>query len=192
MSLSKLFFGRLAGHIFSIIFRTLAITFALGSSAVLAQLQNPPLKSLDLLARIGCETGKSLTGDVDLDTGFVAMFGVSEKTYSFRVLNYGSHALMIPAEQCSDPRAIAQKTFFFILSHSFQNRQQVRESYYYLMNNRGQLLNAVHFHDGRSHRFAFASFTMPVRRADFEAEKAIWISKISALPAAQRSRFSTE
>jgi hypothetical protein len=159
--------------------------FALGCSGVLAQQQNASPKALAALARIGCETGTTLDGDIDLDTGYIAMLGVSEKTFSFRILQNGAHAMMIPAEQCSDPRPLAQKTFFFILSHSFQNRQQVRESYYYLTNHRGQLLNAVHFQDGRAHRFAFANSAIPVRRADFEAEKAIWISKISTAPAAQ-------
>jgi hypothetical protein len=170
----------------------LAVAFALCCSGALAQQQNSAAKALDLLARIGCETGTSAAGNIDLDTGYIAMLGVSERTYSLRVLNNGPHAMMIPAEQCSDPRALGPKTFFFILSHSFRNRQQVRESYYYLMNHRGQLLNAVHFQEGRSHRFAFANLAIPVRRADFEAEKAIWISKVSALPAATRAKPGAE
>jgi hypothetical protein len=60
------------------------------------------------------------------------------------------------------------------------------------MNHRGQLLNAVHFQEGRSHRLAFASLAIPVRRADFEAEKTIWISKVSALLAAQRAKSGAE
>ena len=157
--------------------------FGLCCSNASAQQQNSSLKFLALLARVGCETGTALDGNIDLDTGYIAMLGVSAKTYSFRVLQNGPHALMVPAQQCGDPRPLAQTTFFFILSHSFQNRQQIGESYYYLMNHSGQLLKAVHFQQGRAHRFAFANFAMPVRRADFEAEKAIWISKVSALPA---------
>ena len=173
------------------VFGFLAIALALGCSGALAQQQITATKALDLLARIGCETGTPLAGKIDLDTGYIAMLGVSEKTYSMRVIDNGPHAMMISAEQCGDARPLAQKTFQFILSHSFQNRQQVRESYYYLMNNRGQLLNAVHFQQGRSHWFAFANLAIPVRRADFEAEKAIWISKVSALPA-QRGKPGTQ
>ena len=182
MSLSGRFFSwRFAG-----LFGFPIIASALGCLAVLAQPQHLPAKSLDHLARIVCETGKFRAGNIDLDTGFVAMLGVSERTYSLQVLDSGSQAMMIPAEHCGDTRPLAQKTSYFILSHSFQNRQRVRETYYYLMNHRGQLVNAVHYQEGRSHRFAFASPAIPVRRADFEAEKASWISKVSTLGAAQR------
>ena len=47
------------------------------------------------------------------------------------------------------------------------------------MNQHGQLVTAVHFQDGRSHLFAYANPDVPVRRADFEAEKDIWISKVA-------------
>jgi hypothetical protein len=184
----RMYFGRLA----DVVFVFLAITFALGCSGAPAQQQIPSAKALELLARIGCETGTVLAGNVDIDTGYIAMLGVSQKTYSFRVLDNGPHTLMISAEQCGDSRPLAQKTFHFILSHSFQNRQQVRESYYYLMNQRGQLLNAVHFQEGRSRRYVFAGLAIPVRRADFEAEKAIWIAMVSALPEAQRGKPGAE
>jgi hypothetical protein len=106
------------GLVFGFFFGFLAIAFTLCCSGALAQQQTPPVKALDLLARIGRETGTSLAGNIDFDTGYIAMLGVSEKSYSLRVLDNGPHALMISAEQCSDPRPPAQKTFFFILSHT--------------------------------------------------------------------------
>lgn len=137
------------------------------------------------LARLGCETGMFLTGNIDLDTGYIAMLGAGEKAFAVRVVHNGQHTLIIAAEQCRDPRPLEQRSFSFILSHSFQNKSQLRETYYYLMNERGELKNAVHFQQGRSHLFAFADLAMPIRRADFAAEKAVWISKISAAPADQ-------
>ena len=151
----------------------------LGLSAAFAQQSSSPL-ALTQLARLGCETGVFLTGNVDLDTGYISMLGVSEKAYALRVLHNGGHALIIPAEQCRDPRSLEQRPFSFILSHAFQNKNQLREGYYYLINERGELTNAVHFQQGRSHAFAYANLVLPVRRADFEAEKVVWISKISS------------
>ena len=141
-----------------------------------------------LLARVACESGARLDGNIDLDTGYIAMLGVGEKAYSFRVINNGPHALMIPANQCGDLRLFGNKPFIFILSHSFQNQHRIREGYHYLMNQRGELLNAVHFQDGRSHLFAFANPEIPVRRADFEAEKEVWISRVADMAVLRKAR----
>ncbi|HTS40591.1 MAG TPA: hypothetical protein VMH84_08645 [Xanthobacteraceae bacterium] len=131
-----------------------------------------------LLARAGCETGTAFNGDVDLETGYLAMLGVSAKNFAFHVMHRGPRALMIATELCRDPRPFEQKSFAVILTHSFRNDSQIRESYYYLTNQNGQLLNAVQFQEGRAHLFAYADLAPPVRRADFESEKAIWLSKI--------------
>ena len=168
------------------------MTFILASSSTQAQQQSSQSRALANLARVGCDTGNPMHGSVDLDTGYIAMLGVSEKTYSMQVLNNGRHALMIPTEQCRDPRPLGQKPFSFILSHFFQNRNHIREGYYYLMNLRGQLVNAVHFQEGRSHIFAFTDPNIPVRRADFEAEKAIWISKFAALAAPRNTKYDAD
>ncbi len=168
------------------------MAFAIGCSSAPAQQQDSARNALALLARVGCETGAKLDGDVQLETGYLAMLGVSAKAYSFRVLNNGAHSMMIPAQQCRDPLPHEQKSFSFILSHSFQNANRIREGYHYLMDQRGQLLNAVHFQEGRSHLFAFVNFTIPVRRADFEAEKAIWIAKVSDFPARQKAKLDAE
>ena len=144
------------------------LLLAIGCSSALAQQPGPPPSSIVLLARIGCETG-------------AAMLGLSADAFSFRVINNGPHALMIPAKQCDDFRLRENKPFVFVLSHTFQNQNRIRESYYYLMNQRGDLLNAVHFQDGRSHPFAYASPDMPIRRADFAAEKEVWISRVAEL-----------
>jgi hypothetical protein len=158
---------------------SLIIVFAFASVNADAQAPDAPPQALAQLIEVACETGTRLSGDIDLDTGYVAMLGVGERSFSFQVLRSGVRAMMIPADRCAAPRALAAKPAFFILSHSFQNRQNVREGYYYLMDQRGQLINAVHFQQGRSHRFAFAAI-VPLRRADFEAEKSMWISKVSA------------
>ena len=170
----------------NLVFGFLVAGIAFGISSALAQQPHSQPTALALLARAGCETGTPLDGTVDLDTGYVAMLGIGEKAYSFRVMRDGARVLMIPAVHCSDSRALESRPFMLILSHSFQNQQRVREVFYYLMNQSGQLLNAVHFQDGRSHRFAFANPDIPVRRADFEAEKDIWISKLSELTALHR------
>jgi hypothetical protein len=162
-----------------------ALVLAFGCSSAPAQQQMSSPDTLALLARAGCESGSPLDGNVDFETGYLAMLGMGEKAYSFRVMRDGTRALMIPAAHCSDPRAL-ERPFNLILSHSFQNQQRVREGFYYLMNQQGQLLNAVHFQDGRSHLFAFANPDIPVRRADFEAEKDIWISKIAESAALRR------
>ena len=169
----------LSRHPISRAFYLTAIVLAFGwSSAPAQQPQLPPTVSA-LLARAGCETGTALDGNVGLDTGYIAMLGMGEKAYSFRVMRDGVRVLMIPAEHCSDPRPLESRPFILILSHSFQNQNRVREGYHYLMNQHGQLVTAVHFQDGRSHLFAYANPDVPVRRADFEAEKDIWISKVA-------------
>jgi hypothetical protein len=162
------------------------LAFSLPSAT--AQTQSAPPSSLMLLARAGCETGAKLDGTVDFDTGYVAMLGMGEKAYSFRVIRDGAHTLMIPVEHCNDPRPFESRPFMIILSHSFQNQYRVREGFHYLMNGHGQLVTAVHFQDGRSHLFAFANPDVPVRRADFEAEKDIWISKVTEMAALRRAR----
>jgi hypothetical protein len=164
------------------------LVLAFSCSSAPEQQQNSPPNTIALLARIGCETGAAIEGAIDLDTGYVAMLGVSAGAYSFRVMNNGPHALMIPAKQCGDLRLSEKKPFVFILSHSFQNQNRIREGYYYLMNQRGEMLNAVHFQDGRSHVFAYANPEMPIRRADFEAEKVVWISRITELVAARGAK----
>ena len=166
----------------------ITLVFALGYSSAQAQQSYSPQSALALLARAGCETGTPLDGNVDLDTGYIAMLGMGDKAYSFRAVRDGVRVLMIPAVHCRDPRALESRPFTLILSHAFQNQQHIREGYYYLMNQRGQLVNAVHFQDGRSHLFAFANPDIPVRRADFEAEKDIWISKIAESAAFRRVR----
>jgi hypothetical protein len=170
----------------NLVFAFVAAGIAFGISNALAQQPQSPSTALTLLARASCETGTPLDGIVDLDTGYIAMLGVGEKAYSLRVLRDGVRVLMIPAVHCGDLRALESRPFMLILSHSFQNQQRVREGYYYLMNEHGQLMNAIHFQDGRSHRFAFANPDNPVRRADFEAEKDIWISKIAESAALRR------
>jgi hypothetical protein len=192
------FLRRSIGRVIPIV----ALAFALGCSSANAQQQDSSRNALVLLARAGCETGAALDGDVQLETGYLAMLGVSAKAYSFRVLNNGAHSVMIPAEQCRDPlpqeqspnerSPQEQKSFVFILSHSFQNTNRIREGYHYLMDQRGQLLNAVHFQEGRSHLFAFVNLTIPVRRADFEAEKAIWIAKVSDFSVRQKAKLDTD
>ena len=163
----------------------IALMVALGCSSASAQQQISSPDTLALLARTGCESGMPLAGNVDLDTGYLAMLGMGEKAYSFRVMRDGTRTLMIPAAHCNDPRTLESRPFILILSHSFQNQQRVREGFHYLMNQRDELVNAVHFQDGRSHLFAFANPDVPVRRADFEAEKDIWITKVAELAAAR-------
>jgi len=141
-----------------------------------AKPQEPPLDGMTLLARIGCDTGTLLEGTVALDTGYIAMLGLAEKGYSLRVMNDGQHTLMIPAQACGERREPR-----FILSHVFLNEQRVREGYYYLMNQTGALVSAVHYREGRSHLFAYIKSDLPVHRADFEAEKVIWFSKAGEL-----------
>ncbi len=170
----------------NLVFGFVAAGIAFGISSAPAQQPHSQSDSLSLLARAGCEIGTPLDGIVDLDTGYVAMLGIGEKAYSFRVMRDGVRVLMIPAAHCGDPQALERQPFTLILSHSFQNQQRVREVFYYLMNQGGQLVNAVHFQDGRSHRFAFANSDIPIRRADFEAEKDIWMSKIAELTASRR------
>jgi hypothetical protein len=152
------------------------MVLALWCGGAPAQQPESPIATLELLARVGCESGAAIDGNIDIETGYVAMLGVAGSVYSFRVMHSGVHALMIPAAQCGRGPLQAGEPFLFILTHSFQNAQRVRESYYYLMNQRGQLVNAVHYQDGRSHLFAYVSTDVPVRRADFEAEKIIWLS----------------
>ena len=161
------------------------MTFVLASSSTQAQQQSSQSRALANLARVGCVTGAPVSGKIDLDTGFIAMLGVSESVYSLQMLKNGRHTLMIPTEQCHDPRLLESKPFLFILSHFFQNWHRIFEGYHYLMNQSGQLVNAVHYQQGRSHIFAFADPAMPVRRADFEAEKAIWIAKFASLATAR-------
>ena len=172
----------------NLVFGFLAAGIAFSFSNALAQQPHSQPNALAQLARAGCETGTPLDGNVDLDTGYIAMLGMGEKAYSFRVVRDGVRELMIPAVHCRVPRALESRPFVLILSHSFQNQQHVREGYYYLMNQHGQLVNAVHFQDGRSHLFAFANPDIPVRRADFEAEKDIWISKIAESATLRRVR----
>ena len=172
----------------NLVFGFLAAGIAFGISSALTQQPLSQPTALALLARAGCETGTPLDGNIDLETGYVAMLGMGEKAYSFRVMRDGVRVLMIPAVHCVDPRALESRPFMLILSHSFQNQQHVREVFYYLTDQHGYLLNAVHFQDGRSHRFAFANPDIPIRRADFEAEKDIWISKIAESAALRRVR----
>jgi hypothetical protein len=168
----------------------------LGSVAGLVAIAGPqaadlPIKAqtvehaLATLARLGCETGASLQGNIDLDTGYIAMLGVSEKSYAMQVLKNGRHTLMIPTEQCRDLRSPEQKPFAFILSHYFKNRHQIREVYHYLMDQSGHLMNVVQFQEGRSRMYAFADPSTPLHRADFEAEKATWLLKFAALATAR-------
>jgi hypothetical protein len=179
-------------HPISRAFYLIAMALAFGrSSAPAQQPQLQPTVSVRL-ARAGCEIGTALNGNVGLDTGYIAMLGVGEKAYSFRVMRDGARVLMIPAEQCSDPRPIESRPFILILSHSFQNENRVREAYHYLMNQHGQLVTAVHFQDGRSHLFAYTNPDVPVRRADFEAEKDIWISKIAESATLRRVRHNAD
>lgn len=173
------FFSRVfSGQPINFVFGFVAVGIAFGVSSAPAQQPQSPSAAPTLLSRVGCETGAPLVGNVDLETGYVAMLGLGEKAYSFRVVRDGTRVLMIPAVHCGNPQASDSRPFTLILGHSFQNQQHVREGYYYLMNEHGQLVNAVHFQDGRSHLFAFANPDIPVRRADFEAEKDIWLSKI--------------
>lgn len=168
------------------------LLLALSCSSVLAQQQDSPAATIATLARIGCEAGAPLEGAVDLETGYVAMLGMGEKAYSFRVIHNGPHALMIPSKHCGDLRALREEPFVFILSHSFRNQDRIREGYHYLINQRGELVNAVHFQDGRSHLFAYANPDMPVRRADFVAEKEVWISRIMEFAAARGAKRDPE
>jgi hypothetical protein len=177
--------GVLSRHSIRRIVNVVAVIFALGSADASAQQQNSSANYIALLARAICETGAIVEGEVDFETGYIAMLGVGEKAYTFRVLKNGSHTLMIPVRQCNEAVPYRTKVYSFVLSHSFQNHNQIREGYHYLMDQRGELLNAVHCQEGRSHLFAYANFTMPVRRADFEAEKAIWISRVAALTSEQ-------
>jgi hypothetical protein len=170
---------------FSGVIGFIAITFALICSSAMAQQKNSQSKALANLARVGCETGAPLQGNIDLDTGYMAMLGVSEKSYAMQMLKNGRHTLMIPAEQCRDLHSPEQKPFSFILSHYFKNRHQIHEVYHYLMDQRGRLVNAVHFQEGRSRMYAFADPSAPLHRADFEAEKATWLSKFAALATAR-------
>jgi hypothetical protein len=179
--------GVLLRHPIGRVINFIVLAFAFGCSSAPAQQQDSPPNMIALLARAACEGGARLEGTIDLDTGYIAMLGVGEKAYSFRVINNGPHALMIPANQCGDLRLPGNKPFIFILSHSFHNQYRVREGYHYLMNQRGELVNAVHFQDGRSHLFAFANPEIPVRRADFEAEKETWISKVAELAALRKT-----
>ena len=184
--------GVMLRHPVSRVINFIALAFAFGSVSAPAQQQDSPQNIMALLARVGCETGAALDGTIDFDTGYLAMLGVGEKVYSFRVMNSGPHALMIPAQQCGEPGLAGSKPFFLILSHSFQNQHRVREGYHYLMNQRGELVNAVHFQDGRSHMFAFANPEIPVRRADFEAEKEIWISRVAEMAALRRTKSGAD
>jgi hypothetical protein len=145
----------------------------LGASA---KPQEPVLDGMLLLARVGCDSGAMLEGTVGLETGYIAMLGMAEKGYSFRVMNHGQHTLMLPAQVCGERNELR-----FILSHVFQNEQRVREGYYYLTNSDGALVRAVHYREGRSHLFAYIKSDLPVHRADFEAEKIIWFSKAGEL-----------
>jgi hypothetical protein len=162
------------------VFSFLAAAFTRDSLPASAQQPASSPPAMSLLSRLGCETGASVEGDINFETGYIAMLGVSAKAYAFRVINNGAHALMIPLDLCRDTPPSEQRTYSFILGHSFRNNHQLREGYYYLMNQSGQLVNAVHFQEGRAHMFAYADISLPVRRADFEAEKAIWMSKVSA------------
>lgn len=158
---------------------------AANASIGFAQQPEPSSNGLALLARAACETGTRVNGDVDIGSGYLTMLGVSQNSYSLRVLQSGPHAITISEDQCSDPQR-------FILGHAFQNKWQQREIYYYLTNQRGELLNAVHFQEGRSHLFAYADIVRPVRRADFESEKTVWLSRISNPPTLQRASTAAD
>jgi hypothetical protein len=144
----------------------------------------PTLGTVEELADMGCADGLQVGGAIDLNTGYIGLFGISDGVYAAHVVNEGDRALMVPANQCA--RMIRPADSVVILSHLYRNNAQVREGYYYLMTRDGELLKAVHYLEGRSNPFVRANHAMPVIRADFESEKYIWLTRLDRV--AQEAR----
>ena len=149
------------------------LTFSVGLLAVLAE-QEPRRETLTTLARHACESG------------FVSMLGLGQRDYSLRVVRSGPRVLMVPAAQCRDEWPFETKSATLIISHAFENRQGVREGYFYLTNQRGDLLNVVHFQEDRRQLFSYVRPDMPAYRSDFETEKGVWLSRVAERAALHR------
>src|SRR5262245_16754271 len=107
------------------------LTFLVGLLAVLVE-QKPRGERLTMLGRLGCENGMVLDGHVDRDSGFIAMLGLGERSYSFRVVRNGSRVLMVPSAQCGEVMPFESRLATFVISHAFENPQGEREGYFYL------------------------------------------------------------
>jgi hypothetical protein len=167
---------------------------ALGTSAfaqaqatpIIDQAQANPVKSraqatpIEQLVRMACRTGELREITVNIETGYMVMLGISpDMIHSARYLKAaspeGGRELIIPVEECQEPRSEKPESFFVLMNHFFTNTNNLHEGYYYRADVDAHLVSAAHFLEGRSKLYALAPL-IRLRQADFEAEQAIWFN----------------
>src|SRR5262249_40028958 len=128
------------------------VVLTLAGTHAVAQQDAPEPQSISSLSQLACSAGLPREISVDLDSGYLAMMGITE-AISVRVLTSGNREVMIPSLQCDGARPAADKPDYLILSHFFTNDYRLREGYYYQTTPQGKLIKAVHVLEGRSVRF---------------------------------------
>src|SRR5262249_10428871 len=159
------------------------VVLTLAGTHAVAQQDAPEPQSISSLSQLACSTGLLREVNVDLDSGYLAMMGITESV-SIRVLTSGNREVMFPLAQCNNARRAADRPGYLTLSRFFTNDCRLREGYYYQTTPQGKLIKAVHVLEGRSVRFVKVPL-VPVRYADFEAEKVHWVTNFDLDAGAQ-------
>lgn len=129
------------------------------------------------IAQGACRYGQSK----NVQASFFIPMGMEKVLYRMHYIeeNNGSRRLMIPEEQCSDGRLIANASALFIIGHIINNEPWKLEGYFYLTSPNGEIIKVIHARSSNDpdERFRLDDPRKPAIAADFEAEKAYWLAR---------------